>query len=142
MRTLNKNKQTMYYALYNGELPVYELDGNGNIVYLEIDDKMIPVETGETKALYTEPIMFKGNIVMSGGKSEAEAFGLNVGDYEAVLIVDKGEIPITETSGIWFESEPEYNADGTVNFFGADYTVVKPSASINNDRYALKRIVK
>lgn len=162
MRTLNKNKQKMYYSLFLGDLPVYERrnytnylgeihpdkelhplnEDEENIVYIEIDGVMVPVETGETKLTYGRPVEFSGNIKMAGGKAEAESFGLNVGDYEAVLLLDKNEVPITETSKIWFESEPEYNEDGTVNYFKADYTVVKPFPSINNDRYALKKVVK
>ena len=142
MRTLNKNKQKMYYALQDKEIPVYELDDDGNIKYMEIDGVMVPIETGDTKLVYNLPVEFNGNIAMSGGESQAAEFGLNLADYSAVLVMDKGEIPITETSLIWYESEPEINDDGTVNQFSADYTVVKLSPSINSDRYALKKVVK
>ena len=142
MRTLNKNKQKMYYALQDKEIPVYELDDDGNVKYMEIDGVMVPIETGDTKLVYSLPVEFSGNIAMSGGESQAAEFGLNLADYSAVLVMDKGEIPITETSLIWHGSEPEINDDGTVNQFSADYTVVKLSPSINSDRYALKKVVK
>lgn len=152
----------MYYSLFLGDLPVYETrnytnypgqllpdenlhpldEDNENIVYIEVDGERVPVETGEMSLTYSRPKQFSGNIMPGGGKAQAEAFGLNVGDYEAVLVVDKNKLPITETSRIWFESEPEYNEDGTVNYFTADYTVVKPSPSINNDMFALKKVVK
>lgn len=162
MRTLNKNKQKMYYSLFLGDLPVYETrnytnypgfilpddnlhpldEDNENIVYIEVDGERVPVETGENRLTYGAPIPFSGNIIDVGGKAEAEAFGLNVGDYEAVLVMAKNELPITETSKIWFETEPGYNKDGTVNYFDADYTIVRPSKSINGIRYALKKVVK
>ena len=98
MRTLNKNKQVMYYSLLDKEIPVYDLDDDGNIKYIEIDGAMVPVETGETRIVYSSPVQFKGNISVSGGESQATEFGLNLGDYSAILISDKGLLPIDETS--------------------------------------------
>lgn len=142
MRTLNKNKQTMYYALLDKEVPIYDLDEDGNIKYIEIDGVQVPVETGETRIVYSNPVEFKGNITMSGGESQAAEFGLNLGDYSAVLIPDKELLPITETSLIWHESEPVYGADGYVDEHSADYTIVKLSPSLNTDRFVLKKVVK
>lgn len=142
MRTLQKNKQKMYYALQIGEVPVYETDEDGNIVYIEVDGEQIPVETGETKIEYGEPVEFLGNIAMSGGESEAVEYGLNLSDYSAVLVVDKGLIPIIEASRIWHNTKPVMNPDGTVNEFTADYTVVKVSPSLNVDKFVLKKEVK
>lgn len=142
MRTLAKNKQKMYYALQIGEVPVYETDADGNIIYITVDGEKIPVETGETKIGYGNPVEFFGNIAMSGGESEAVEFGLNLGDYSAVLVVDKGLLPINETSRIWHTTEPTMNADGTVDEFTADYYVVKVSPSLNVDKYVLQKVVK
>lgn len=142
MRTLNKNKQTMYYALFDEEVPVYDLDEDGNIKYIEIDGVMVPVETGETRIVYSNPVPFKGNIAMSGEESRASEFGLNLSDYSAVLVADKGLLPIDETSRIWYESEPLYGSDGYVDEHSSDYTVVKLAPSINSDRFVLKKVVK
>lgn len=142
MRTLNKNKQTIYYALFDEEVPVYDLDEDGNIKYIEIDGVMVPVETGETRIVYSTPVPFKGNIAMSGGESQASEFGLNLSDYSAVLVADKGLLPIDETSRIWHKSEPLYGADGYVDEHSSDYTIVKSSPSLNEDRFVLKKVVK
>ena len=142
MRTLNKNKQVMYYALLDKEIPVYDLDDDGNIKYIEIDGAMVPVETGETRIVYSSPVQFKGNISVSGGESQATEFGLNLGDYSAILIADKGLLPIDETSRIWCESEPVYGNDGYVDEHSADYTIVKMAPSLNADRFVLKKVVK
>lgn len=142
MRTLAKNKQQMYYSLQVGEVPVYETDDEGNIIYITVDGEKIPVETGETKIGYGNPVEFFGNIAMSGGESEAVEFGLNLGDYSAVLITDKGYIPLNETSRIWHTTEPKMNEDGTVDEFTADYYVVKVSPSLNVDKYVLQKVVK
>ena len=131
MRTLNKNKQLMSYALYNEQIPVYETDGNGDIIYDIIDGVEIPIETGETKLGYSEAIPFKANISMSGGESEAKEFGLSVEDYNAIVVCDKGEYPITEGALIWHESEV-----GGPNT--ADYIVKKVHRSLNLVKYILK----
>lgn len=142
MMMLNQNKQKMYYALLGQEVPVYETDDYGNIKYIDIDGEKVPVESGDTEIGYSEPVEFLGNIAMSGGESEAVEFGLNVGDYQAVLVMAKGEIPIDETSRIWFGSEPKLNPDGTADKYSADYTVIKLSPSQNVDKYVLKAVVK
>lgn len=137
MRTSNKNKQTLYYALQSDEkLPIY--DG----FYTDEDGNQYPLDTGEKEYVYLEPVAFKGNISMSGGESEAAEFGLNLSDYNAVLVMNKSEIPITETSLIWFENKPVYNNDGRVDEHSADYTVVKISPSLNVDKFVLKKVVK
>ncbi len=70
MRLLEKNKQNLKYALQVGEVPVYERDEDGNIIYIEVDGQKVPVETGETEPGYSNPIDFRGNIAMSGGEAE------------------------------------------------------------------------
>lgn len=142
MRTLLKNKQKLHYALQTGKVPIYEKNFDGNIVYDDIDGERIPVETGEFQLVYSKPVEFLGNIAMSGGESEAAEFGLNLGDYNAVLVVDKGLVPLDETSRIWHTTKPKLNADETADEFSADYTIVKVSPSINVDRFVLKKVVK
>lgn len=142
MRTLNKNKQKLFYALYGTEIPVYERDANGDIVYISVDGKQVPVESGSKEMAYGKPVEFKGNIAMSGGESQAVEFGIDLSQYAAVLVVDKGLLPIDETSVIWHTTEPKINADGTSDEHTADYKVVKCSPSINVDRYILQKVVK
>lgn len=135
MRTLKKNKQQMYYANQDREVPIYEY-------YEDADGNMYPLDTGETKLVYGEPILFEGNIAMSGGEVEAQEFGLNLADYQAILVLGKNTLPITETSLIWFENEPKKDIDGNTDEFSADYKIVKISPSINVDKYVLKKVVK
>ena len=135
MMMLNRNKQKMYYALYGKEVPIYEY-------YIDSEGNEIPLETGETKIVYENPVEFLGNISLSGGESEAVEFGLNLADYEAILVVAKNTLPIDETSRIWHNTEPTYNEDGTVDELSADYTVVKVSPSLNVDKFVLKKVVK
>ena len=135
MRMARVNKQKMYYALYGKEVPIYDY-------YTDSEGNKIPLDTGETKITYENPVDFFGNIALSGGESEAVEFGLNLADYEAVLVMAKNTLPIDETSRIWHNTEPTYNEDGTVNEVSADYTVVKVSPSLNVDKFVLKKVVK
>lgn len=135
MRTLNKNKQAMYYANQDRRVPVYE-------IYYDEDGKEYKLDTGETKLVYGDVVKFKGNIAMSGGEAEAREYGLNLADYEAILIVPKNTLPITETSLIWHDTEPTKNAEDYTDEYTADYRIVKISPSLNYDKYILKKVVK
>lgn len=145
MRTLAKNKQKMYYALQVGEVPIYQADSDGNIMYYtDSEGNKIPLETGETEFGYSKPIEFFGNIALSGGESEAVEYGVDVSAYDATLVVDKGTVPLTETSLIWFESEVRCkDADKTiVDPNSADYKVLAVKPSINVSKYILGKLVK
>lgn len=155
MRTLNRNKQQMYYSLLGTEQEIYVLDDDGNRILDYVDDDEIEYYRTEKVVLYTPPVKFYGNIAMSGGEARMVEYGLNQADYEAKLLVDKGLLPIDETSRIWYENEPkttltEYWFVGSdeksyievPNEFLADYIVAKPIPSLNNDVYALKKVVK
>ena len=136
MRTLNKNTQKMYYANQDRVVPIYEY-------YEDEEGNMIPLDTGETKLVYGEPIEFKGNISLSnGGEVEVQEFGLDIGSYSAILVTNKNYINLSETSLVWHSTEPTKDIDGNTNEFSADYRVVKVSDSLNVSKYALQKVVK
>lgn len=144
MRLLRKNKQKMKYSLQIGEVPIYERDEDGNIIYIEVDGKKVPVETGETEIGYSDPVEFMGNIAMSGGEAEAKSFGVDISEYDAILLVEKDRIPIDETSLLWHTSEVKYvdEQNTVVDRKSADYSIKRVQPSLNFTRYLLKRIVK
>lgn len=146
MRTLAKNKQKMFYALLIDEQPKYELDENGNkiIDYVDEEGNIYYRETGETELVYSEPVLFYANISMSSGESQTQEYGVDVSNYDAVLVLDKDEIPITETSLIWFESEVGYRDSGRTNVDGhsADFKVLAIKPSLNQFKAILGRITK
>lgn len=168
MRTLRRNQQPLKYALQIGEFPKYQTDINGNIQYeiLYTDDEgneipvlnengeKIPLYTGETEVVYGEPVDFDANISMSGGEAEAVEYGLSTADYEAVIVYNKGEVPIVEGTLIWFKSNVEYHENAEVDFgekqttgrfpksTSADYRVIKVSESLNFTKAILKAINK
>lgn len=144
MRLLRKNMQPMKYSLQDGRVPIYERDENGDIVYIEVDGEKIPVETGEYETGYSAPVDFMGNISMSGGEAEAKEFGMDIGDFDAVIVLEKDTIPITETSIIWHTSHVKYKDEQNtiVDSKSADYAVKRVSPSLNFTKVLLQRIVK
>ena len=136
--------QPMKYSLQDGRVPIYERDENGDIVYIEVDGQKIPVETGEYETGYSAPVDFMGNISMSGGEAEAKEFGMDIGDFDAVIVLEKDAVPITETSIIWHTSPVKYKDEQNtmVDSKSADYAVKRVSPSLNFTKVLLQRIVK
>jgi len=148
MRTLLRNKQTLYYALLDGTLPEYELDSEGNKIVDYVDEETgetYYVETGVNTPVYSRAVEFRGNIAFAGADLLRQEYGISDENYEAVLVLNKNEIPITETSLIWYQTKPgtkviddvEYADDAT-----ADYRVLRSVPSLNNDRFILAKVVK
>lgn len=145
MRLLRKNMQPMKYSLQDGRVPIYETDIDGNIIYYEDNEgNKIPLKTGEYETVYSAPVDFMGNISMSGGEAEAKEFGMDIGDFDAVIILEKDAIPITETSIIWHTSPVKYKDEQNtiVDSKSADYAVKRVSPSLNFTKVLLQRIVK
>ena len=145
MRTLRRNQQSMKYALQIGEVPIYQTDEDGNIIYYEDSEgNKIPLETGGTEIGYSEPVSFFASIAMSGGEAEAQEYGLSVSDYNATLLCQKCAYPIVEGSLIWTKSEVGYKDTNNeiIDPISADYEVIKVSESLNFVKYVLKAVVK
>lgn len=146
MRTLAKNKQKLHYALYKGEEPEYILDDDGNkiVSYVDDDGTIYYEETGRNIPTYYEPVSFYGNISMSGGEASTQEYGIDVSGYDALLVLDKDEIPIDETSLVWFESEPQFkDTEKTIlDYDKADYKVLAIKPSLNQLKVLLGRIIK
>lgn len=143
MRTLAKNKVPMKYVLHEGQEPIYQLDENGERVVSYIDEQgnIYYVEIGE-QPKYSEPTVFFASISMSGGESEAVEFGVDIGNYDAVVITALNEFPISETSYIWTTSEPQYTDDGHLNTDTADFRVKAVKPSLNQTKYLLSAVTK
>lgn len=157
MRTLRKNQQSMKYALQIGEVPIYNRDENGEIIYeyyedsdgniiyyLDENGNKIPSETGEYEIGYSNPVSFLSSLAMSGGEAEEQEFGLSTSDYNATLLCQKGAYPIVEGSLIWAKSEVVYKDTNNeiIDAISADYEVIKVSESLNFVKYVLKEVVK
>lgn len=142
MRQVAKNKQKLYYALVDGDQqPIYERDADGNIVYEEIDGDRVPKETGSWETPYSTPVKFYGNINTGNvGYTVARAYGISSGNFDAVLCMRKGEIPIDVTSLIWYDKEPVIRQDGTVDPKSANYSVRRVPPCLDEICYLLRKV--
>ena len=140
MMLLGANKQKMYYSTLIGELPIYERDEYGNIKYITVDGNEVPVETGETEITYSLPSEMYANIAFSGDETTAWEFGVDLSSYDAVVVFEKREYALTETSVVWYETEPGYKDEQhtLVDADTADYKVVSIKDSLNQTRILLK----
>lgn len=105
MRTLRKNKQTMYYSLYSTASEVYEEEGTTvkTIVDQETGET-IPVEVGTLKPVYAPPVEFKANITSNLNKLHIEAYGVDQSAIYSEIAVQKGTLPLKIGAIIWREN--------------------------------------
>ena len=115
MRSLNRNKRPIYYALYIKDEEIRDEHGN---------------ETGETKPIHGEPHKLLCNISATTGEDSVQAFG-SFTNYSRVICVADTNCPITEKCVVWFEVLPEepYN-----------YIVTRKADSKNGILYALQEV--
>ena len=114
MRSLNRNKRTIYYANFVSAEPVQDEYGN---------------DTLEVTKVYTEPESIKVNISAAVGEAEVEVFG-NFTDYSRTITFCN-ECPIEVGSIVWFHREPPEKHD---------YVVTKIADSINSYIVALREV--
>ena len=133
MRCLNRNKQALYYALATASTASSEAKK------VVVDGVEVYVEDGDYIQTYSKPEPFKMNIVFTGDSTTDAEFGVDRTAYDAILMDDLNSIPITETSLIWFESEPPTTtSDGKT----ADFSVVAVKNSLNYFKAILKKRVR
>ena len=140
MRSLKKNQQKLWYSTSSGQISIYDRDNDGEIIFDEIEGEKNPRIKSE-QAGYNSPVSFYANISAAKGTSDSEVFGVSL-DYTKTISTSDMTLPISETSLIWFETEPTYNEDGTVDSSSADYSVVAVAKSLNNVVYAIKKLAK
>lgn len=138
MRTLKKNEQTLYYANYVGDIPIYATDEEGNILTTDVDGEIVEV-IDSYKQGYANPEKFEANISFNSGETIMAEYGLDVGEYNAVIQATKGEFPFNEQTLIWHTSEPEYDSSDNVLPESADYKVVAIKSSLNEERFILRK---
>jgi hypothetical protein len=115
MRTLNRNKRQIYYALHSGE--VDNIDEYGN-------------ETGEPTPVYDPAVELKCNVSAAAGADVVEAFG-NLTSYSRTICVSDRDCPIDEKTIVWFGREPSEPHN---------YIVVRKADSKNGILYALREV--
>lgn len=120
MKTLERNKQTFYYATYSETTMGYDEDG---------------FMTFENASGYSKWTAFRANISPARGESTAELFGSDI-DYDKVIITDDLNCPIDENSVLAIDMTVEGNTDVTTY----DYVVKKVAKSLNFIQYAVKKV--
>ncbi len=122
MRTLERNKQDFYYALYEGKEEILQ-DG---------------LFTGDYRIVYSHPVKGRANISPARGETQLQQFGESV-DYDRVILAEKGEFPIDENSVLWVDTIPQFDNNGATST-PYDYTVKKVAPSINGVQYAIRKV--
>lgn len=115
MRSLNRNKRKIYYALYERDKPI--LDEYGN-------------ESGESEAIYGDAVELMANVSAASGEDMTQAFG-NFTNYSRVLCVSDTSCPLDEQSIVWFGVEPNKPHN---------YIVTRKADSKNGILYALQEV--
>lgn len=143
MRTLTRNKQTMFYAQLLGEEPVYRYDQFGEKIvdFVDADGTKHYRVTGNKTMVYSEPIEFKANISENAGDVVSTEFGIDNASYDASVVYTLNKFPITETSLVWFRTKPTYK-HGKIDPMSADYKVASVKSSLNYTKLLLRKLVK
>ena len=123
MRTPRRIKQKMYYALLVGKEPEYELDDDGNIIYIYSHGEQIPKMTGNNKDKYGSPITFYNSISGELTEDELQAFGTQI-IANAKMTYKRGQYPFRTGTLIWKQSEVQYLKDGGIDPRSADFRVI------------------
>ena len=124
MRSLERNKKTLYYALYDEHIPVKDEYGN---------------ETGETTAGYHNPVKIRARVGINRGSVEEYPAGILL-DYTRTIVSDK-KYPITETSILWVDTLPVFKQDGSTDT-PPDYKVKRVNPDINVFSWDIQKQVK
>ena len=130
MRTLERNKQTFWYALYVETLEVEDDYGN---------------QTGEKSIVYGNPKKYRANISAAQGETDIRQFGDNV-VYDKVIVLNTDAPDIDEYSILWVDSTPSLkngvlvtDSDGEV-VTPHDYIVKKVAKSLNSTSIAISKV--
>ena len=124
MRDLRKNQRKMYYSLYMEQ----ENDSGFDVL--------------DTVAKYSAPIEFRASLSVGQSDSDDSPFGKDI-SYDRIISTVKKDLPITETSLIWYETKPVLLEDGSADPSSADYKVAAmPLDGLDGTRIAIKRIAK
>lgn len=120
MKGLKRWKTLFYYAQFDS---IDLTDGEGHY-------------TGEPRTVYKTPVAAKAHISSDKGQVVIEAFGVNT-PFDSVIFWDSGDCPITETTVLILDGEPQTDADGNLLF---DHVVKSVARSFNLTMIAIKRV--
>ena len=123
MRSMERNKQDIWYALYQSKIPILDEENN---------------ETGEYQTGYSNPVKFRIRVSPNKGDSSDEVFGKSL-DYDCVMNTTDRNFPIDEYSILWINTVPNIKEDGSTDT-PHDFTVVRVAKDINEWMFAIKKV--
>ena len=115
MRSLNRNKRKIFYAVYEKDEPIIDAQG---------------YETGERTPVYSKPVELRCNVSAASGAESVEAFGSFTG-YTRSICVSDATCPLDEKSIVWFGVSPDEPHN---------YIVTLKADSKNGILYALQEV--
>lgn len=121
MRTLRRNKQKIYYALYSAKTDAIDAQG---------------FFTGESVKTYGDPVALKINVSPAEKNLTIEPFGTAT-DYSHTMVTCDMDCPIDEETILWIGKEP-YTDDNPPVLTAHNYRVVRVAKSLNNIMYAIR----
>lgn len=137
---LEINKQKLAYSIQGEQVAEYQTI-DGEIQYIDVDGEQIPIETGNYTTGFGDPVVFYANIAFSGGEAQEQEYGFNVSDYDATLLTERGEFPLSKGDLIWLDSEIGYK-NGRPDPTTADFVIVGVKPALETTKYMLKANVK
>lgn len=124
MRSLERNKQKIYYSLFNQSVPIRDEWGN---------------VTGETQLVYEDPVAYHINVSPARGTADVEQFGINL-NYTKTMVTNDLSCPIDETTRLWVGKAPVIIEDEVEIPQPHNYVVVAVARSINSVTYAIREV--
>lgn len=113
MHSLSRNKQKIYYALYQG-----------------VTDRVVDnLHTGEKVISYSDPTEYYINVSGAIGKDEVTEFGINT-PYDRIMSTSDMSCPIDEKTLLWI---------GISQTAKANYRVAAKRESLNEILYAIEK---
>lgn len=122
MRSLERNKQTVYYALYSGKTEIVDADGNRTGSYIEG---------------YHDPVAISVNVSAARGTAEIEQFGIAV-NYTHTIETTDMSLPIDTDSILWIGITPD--SDGEAGAVKHNFVVATVATSLNSKMIAVREV--
>lgn len=116
MRNLRKNQRPLYYATYNGAIPIKDEYGNDSL---------------EVENTYSQPLEWRANYSSNVGEAATQVFG-DISQYSRIISWVGTDCPLKEKDILWIGRSIDEQAN---------YEVVKVADSLNSWLVGLKEIV-
>lgn len=117
-----RNLQDIHYCILASEEAVVDDDG---------------YETGEHKLIYEPARTLKCNVGTATGEMVLALFGVT-DPYDKIIMTDKMDVPIDETTVLFIDKEPEYD-DGEPLY---DHIVRRCGKTLNHRIFAVRKVRK